>query len=388
MNKKLLAVAIGAALSAPMLAQADVKVTGTLNVSADYLDTRTYAGTDTYKVWNVSSNASFFKIEASEDLGGGMKGIAAIQEFVRMDNTAGSNAAATSLYNYTWYRYVNNKNTNRLFDGEAYLGLSAGFGTVLLGSLDSPAKKLGRSVDLFSNQIGDSRNLDVNNNRFQNTVAYQSPKMAGVSFELQHSTNLDNSANGNNTYWWGTGSIPTQSTANSIGVKFEMGTLMVGAAYEVATPVGNYTGAGFSGGREDEKWTNLAASYGIGPAKIVALYSKHENVGQLVTPNMDKTTYGIGGSFAFGNETVKLQYYKVQDDDVLGAPTNSGDAKMIAVGYDHAFSKTFTGYVAYAQTENDANKSYSMAAGGHGDQPSTFAGESMAGLSIGAIMKF
>ena len=47
MNKKLLTLAIGAALAAPMLAQADVKIGGSVNMSVDYIDTNDTATAST-----------------------------------------------------------------------------------------------------------------------------------------------------------------------------------------------------------------------------------------------------------------------------------------------------------------------------------------------------
>ncbi len=396
MNKKLLAVAIGAALSAPMLAQADVKVSGQLHLSADYMDVMAVynATPTTAKKWNISSNASNFRVEISEDLGGGMKAVGLIQEYVRMDNLAGGNSTA-STYGGGWaanyYWYANTKNTSRLQDGEAYVGLSSGFGTVLLGSMDTPAKKIGRLGDFFGNQIGDSRNLDVNNTRAQNSIVYTSPTFAGVTVSAHHSTNLDNSLYGLDPYWSsqaGTGSPFSISDAalNSISVTYKGGPVTVGAAYEIMLPIGYR-----SQGADDETWTTLAASFDVGPATIKATFQQHANVGMVLSPaaTTDKQTIGLGASMKLGaNGKVKAQYFQVTD--TVTATADAG-AKMIAVGYDHSFSKTFTGYVAVAQTDNDTTKRYSMAGGGHGDAPVRNAvvnGEGMSGLSLGMILNF
>jgi predicted porin len=395
MNKKLLTIAIGAALAAPMLAQAEVKISGQMHMSADLMDVMsTYSANETSKEWNVSSNSSFFKIEVNEDLGGGMKAIGVFQEYLRMDNTAGGNTTAsanTGGWTGNYYWYASTKNTSRLYDGEAYLGLSSGFGTVLLGSMDTPAKKTGRLGDFFGNQIGDSRNLDVNNTRAQNSVSYTSPTFAGVTIVLHHSTNLDNSLGGVDPYFSSQsgGTAPFSASdkkLNSLGVTYKGGPVTVGLAREIVIPIG-YLGQG----PDDETWTNLAASFDVGPATIKAFYQMHENVASAFPSNMDKSTMGVGAALKFGNSKVKAQYYQVSDEDTLAPDTNSGDAKMIAVGYDYSFSKTFTGYVAYAQTENDTNKRYSMATGGHGDAPfrgANLNGETMNGLSLGAILNF
>lgn len=379
MNKKLLTLAISAAIAAPMMAQADVKISGQFHLSADYLDSRDYLGTSYEKTWNVSSNSSNFKIEVNEDLGGGFKAIGLLQEYVRMDHTAGANTGGypdLSTYNYL----ANTKNTSRLYDGEAYIGLASGFGTVVLGAVDTPAKKNGAAADLFRNQIGDNRNMDVANNRIQNTVAYISPTFVGLTVTLAHSTNLDNSAVGSNENWWGTGTVATTARANAASVVYKGGPLMVGAAIDILVPVGY-----LMSGVDEEKWTNLAAGFDVGPATIKAFYQQHDNVAMAGTT--DKTTMGIGAAVKLGDKhKVKAQFYQIEDDSTNNA--NDGEASLIALGYDYAFSKTFTGYVAYAQSSNDTNKAYSMAGGGHGDAPNTFAGEDMNGLSFGAMLNF
>ena len=76
MNKKLLAVAIGAALAAPMYAaNAAVTVGGQAHISADYVDTfavttGTTLNANSTKQWNISSNVSNIFFKAEEDLGG------------------------------------------------------------------------------------------------------------------------------------------------------------------------------------------------------------------------------------------------------------------------------------------------------------------------------
>lgn len=352
MNKKLLAVAIGAALSAPMLAQADVKVGGTFNVSMDYLDTSDGV-TPTpsyYKQWNVSSNSSFIKIDVSEDLSGGMKAYASLQEFFRLDNTG---ATITDSGKDT-------ATVNRMTDGIAYVGLQTSFGSLQAGAQDSMAKTNGGAYDLFRNSLGDSRNLGVNNNRVQNVVAYVSPTFAGVTAVAGKSTNVDNTVAG-----------PGSVEATTVLVKYAGGPVTVGVAMDSLNNA------------IDTQTINLGASFAIASAKINAFYQKVEN---LAIANDEQTTMGIGASFTTGNHTMKAQYYTVTDATAAGVET---DAKMIALGYDYAFSKTFKGYVVIAQTEDGTGGSdYGMAAGGHGDQPAVIGGETMNGVGIGAIINF
>ena len=81
MNRKLLATAIAAALMAPVAAMADVQITGTVNVSWDYIsadDTlnNPFFGPlpmdNTNYIADGNSNIVF---KGSEDLGNGLKAI-------------------------------------------------------------------------------------------------------------------------------------------------------------------------------------------------------------------------------------------------------------------------------------------------------------------------
>jgi predicted porin len=391
MNKKLLAVAVGAALSAPMLAQAAVTVGGQAHMSADYVDTfdatapaATTVGTNSRKVWNISSNVSNIFVKGEEDLGGGMKGVFFLQQYFRLDDNGGATQSSVT-------------SSNRMHDAPAYAGLSTGFGTVLLGNQDSPTKLNNRAVDLFNNQIGDTRNVGMDNTRMQNSASYVTPTFAGVTVGAFHSTNLDNlisSSSSQTVTSVGTGAtnVPGSKTADELGVKFEQGPLAIGFAYGQAVNRG--AGANVASTTygtlpyADQKIMNLGASFKIGPARIVGAYQDNKAVGNQ--DGVDQTAYSLGGAFTFGNETIKAQYASVTRK-AAGTVLVDVSSKVMAVGYDHAFSKTFTGYAAYAKSSNDngAGGTTSMAGGGgHGDTPNVATGQDQSGLSVGFIFNF
>lgn len=407
MNKKLLAVAIGAALTAPMYAaHAAVTVGGQAHVSADYVDTfepatpgSTVLTSNSKKLWNISSNVSNIFFKADEDLGGGMKGVFFLQEYFRLDNNGGTTAT---------YPYFG----NRIFDAPAYAGLSSSFGTVLLGNQDGPVKMTGRYVDLFNNQIGDSRNAGADNTRFQNSITYTTPTFfGGLSGVLAHATNLDNviASTGAGTDVAVGGPTPPiipvpvalggSISGDAVGVKWDQGPLMVAAAYHQAI----MHASGLPATYADNKVMDLSASFKFGAARIVGFYQQAKNVlnTNFASPTvgtfvdgLDKDTYGIGASFTFGGtETIKAQYYNVTNKAPGKTDINS---QVYALGYDHAFSKTFTGYLAVAASSNDSSTATSAGGnnvsmsggGGHGDAVPVAAGQSQSGLSLGIIYNF
>jgi predicted porin len=387
MNKKLLAVAIGAALAAPMYAQAAVTVGGQAHVSADYVDTLDApASIHNTKVWNVSSNVTNIFIKADEDLGSGMKAIFFLQEYFRLDDNAGATQTGSTGTAATANPSVGYG--TRMHDAPAYVGLSSNAGTILLGNQDTLTKLANRSVDLFNNAIGDTRNLGMDNTRFQNSVSYTSPTMGGVTLAWQHSTNVDNgvvtplatSANG----FTGTTTNTAQNYGDVFAVKFAQGPVVVNGAYmrldnRLSTSAAYYT----------NQVTDLSASVKAGPARIVAAYQKNNNASNAV--GVQTGIWSLGAALTFGNETVKGQFSSLNADTAASVGRNS---TLWSIGYDHAFSKTFTGYAAFAVADNDSGATKGMAGGGgHGDSPAVSTstaegGPQQNGVSLGVIYSF
>ena len=358
MNKKLLIGAVSAALVVgAAVAQADVKVGGTADMSYDSIKgCSTTACTENSTNQDVSSNASNITIDASDDLGNGLKGMFHITEFVRLDNNNGGNGA--------------------LSGGNSYLGLGGDWGSVSAGNHDSGGKVNGRAFDLFGNHIGDSRNADVAPSRVANLIWYATPTISGFSGFVAHSTGTSNS----------TPTYDNTTSADSLFAQYKEGPIHVGIGYDKLKFNGTTTGSG-------DKYQNIGGSY-MFPTNttVILFYQKHDNVGGNSDFSVKTSGFGLAQKFE-GNNTVKLQYYSAKLED-SSAGGGSGKDKLYAIGVDHGFSKTFTGYVAYAKAKNDSNCTnadgtcMSMAGGGHGDNPGTADGQDMTGFSVGAIYKF
>lgn len=355
MNKKLLIGAVSAALVVgTAIAQADVKVGGTADMSFDSIKGCQLPGagcTSNSTNSDVSSNASNITVDASDDLGNGLKGMFHMTEFVRLDN--------------------NNSGNGALSGGNSYLGLGGDWGSVNIGNHDSGGKTNGRAFDLFGNHIGDSRNADVAPSRVANLLWYATPNISGFSGFLAYSTGVDN----------GTPTYDNTTSANSLFAQYKEGPIHVGIGYDKLKLNGTVTGDG-------DKWTNIGGSY-MFPSNttVILFYQKHDNVALDSDVSIKTTGIGVAQKFE-GNNTVKAQYYEAKLDNGSG----NVKPKLYAIGFDHGFSKTFTGYVAYAKSKNETNGAYqstmSMAGGGHGDNPGTAPGEDMTGFSVGAKYSF
>ncbi len=375
MNKKLLTVAIGAALAAgPMLvsatAQADVKVYGKLHMSVDYVDgkgagdatTSSGSAATSRKHMAVSNNSSRWGIDVSEKLGGGMTAIGKLESDIDASGETSS------------------QNTRN-----RYVGLSGGFGTILAGVHDTPFKDIRSAVELFPEYVGDMRNLlssggngslgwDLRN---PNSVVYTTPNFSGVTARYAYSADTTAVA----------GTEDNRRRADSIGVTYASGPLYVAGAYET-----HRFNTIADGGNPTEKAYRLGASYNFGSFKVVALYQDMQDLGGTASgaSKVKRKGWALGGAYTAGNNVFKLQYVNANALSNFSAGT-SGDntgAKMWAIGWDHLFSKTVKAYVAYAKTDNDSAATFQVNQVGHGDAIATTAGSDPQAWSVGMIMDF
>lgn len=350
MNKKLLAVAVGATLAASAgAAMAEVTVYGMAHVSVDYVDVDLTAPAEVTNPLNVSDNSSRFGIKAKEDLGGGWAGLAQFEIFV--DNTESN---------------VVNANRNN------YVGIEQkSVGKLLLGRMDSAVKDVGGLADLFyREQLGEARaitqgptsttggNADARNNE---SVTFDSAKFGPVDFKVQ---------------WVGNDSLTNTNTGLNANVIGYFGKVKAGLAYYKT----ENTGVNTDGYR-------LAVNAPIGPVTVVALYQQLNGIAGV--NGADRAAYGIGAAFKFGNNTVKAQYYLADSLDNAAPGTENG-ANQLSVGYDYNFSKKTVVYVSYAMLSNDANTSaWGIGGNGHGETYSpTVNGGDASGFSIGTRMSF
>ncbi len=369
MQKKLIALAVAGMFAAPaaFAATANVDVGGYLNFSVDYLD----ADMDEYDGnINVSSNASNIYFKGSEDLGGGMKAFWQIQTYFSAGATGNTDTSFGA-------------NADGVSSGNTFVGLESGFGKVALGKMEAPVKLLSRKVDLFGNQIGDSRNLTNKGMDMQpeaggfdlrpnNVIAYTTPNMTGFSATAAYVTNISSGAASEDS------GSNSDVDAWSIAGMYENGPLYVGLGYQV------HNWSDKISSQDDENIWRLSASYKISDLRLVALYQREGNLNTGCCGGDDRTVWGLGAAYNMGAITLKGQYYnagETADDDHTGAD-------MWAVGVDYALSKRTMLQFAYASTDNDSDANYSAFGGGHGDNPGTTDGGNPSGFSIGVVHSF
>jgi len=378
MNKKLLTLAVGAALgAAPMIAaQAAVTVYGVAHLSVDSLDNgNTAVSPAGSSILTLSSNSSYIGFKADEDLGDGMKALFGAELQLGLDNN-GNTLTGTQ---------TNNGST--LFNRNVFVGLQGGFGTVRLGNYDDIVKQIGRKVDLFySEQIGESRTLTRQSNtmdeRMANSFNYETPSFGGFKVVLNYG--MANTTNDAGT----TATAPV--TQYAVGAAYEHGPLFVGLAYKTI----DYSNVS-TAGVESPSGIRASVSYTLGDLQLVGLYQTNTAIGGV--NGADDNVYGLGLGYTIGGKhRIKGQYYAASAQDYNTA-TSANGATMYAIGYDFMMSKTTTVYVTYAAVSNDGTATtggtYSIVGAGHANpQDATYtattAGNDPSGFSFGMRMAF
>ncbi|MFP4062809.1 MAG: porin [Halochromatium sp.] len=214
MQKKLLTLAVAAAMAAPAAAIAEATLYGKLNMSIDYADVDNAYGIDAnddnsgavyvtpdgnlappdtiyldangnpiirdgedFKGWGISregdfipgsSRASRLGVKGSEDLGNGLKAIYQVELGLNLsaadDNiTSGGNKGIS-------YR-------------NSFVGLAGDWGTAFVGRHDTPLKISTGKLDQFGDTMADyNGTVGFHDIRADNVIAYISPNVSGFSF--------------------------------------------------------------------------------------------------------------------------------------------------------------------------------------------------------------
>ena len=206
-----------------------------------------------------------------------------------------------------------------------FVGVSGGFGTVVIGRHDTPYKLATTKYNVFADTIADyaATRLDgvsliTGHSRADNAIAYISPNMGGLSFSGALVTSMDQ--------------LDAGKTVDAISLAggYANGPLTVDAAWEKISDGTN---------PEDRKAWKLGAGYSFGAAKIGAIYED-------VSDDADRDSLYLVGSFSMGAIVLKGQYGKVD----LGA----ADPKAWALGADYNLSKRTTVFAVYGNGDNDA----------------------------------
>lgn len=346
MKKTLAALAVLGAF-AGSAAAADVTLYGVVDYGFlyNYTDKQAADGTsaddNTLRLQSGVDAGSRWGIKGVEDLGNGLK--------VGFQLESGFNADDGTLSKY-------NEKQNRIFGRQATLSVYSDFGTLTFGRMGALSSAAGTYDVVYS--IGDAFDGGDNDvfglygaSRYDNTVAYQSPKFAGLQVTAMYSFKQDSNNLGAAEFSGDEGDFSSSKRYAGVALTGEYGPAQFVAAYELTKYGSNGTQ------RELDKDANvffLGGNYDFGVAKVFAM-GQYFN-GLTTAPTLDDTlvsatgaTDGVKGfGFNVGTQvpaaggliTVGGYYSNFEQDGVVaGKEKHEGDYYGLAARYEYDLSK-------------------------------------------------
>lgn len=361
MKKKIIALAVTAAVSGAAFAQSNVTIYGNIDMGMMYRNGASGAVSNSRSQVDLQSlsSESYLGFKGVEDLGNGMKAVFDLQYVITPDMNTGLGSSYTAGAG--------------LGKGHQYVGLTGGFGTVVAGQLDGIRYGLFGKYNPFGNSsVGNFSSMTTQYDRASNAVAYISPSFSGFTLVLAHATNTQ-AAEGTLCglhYALTCGGNRGDDRLFSADLNFTKGPLSIDLDYETTTAVGLDNSRLYV--------ADLGASYDFGVVKIGALYDVIKGdqnsliggnvLGPALDPGLaagqkyDKRNWFVGATVPFGKAKFLAAYGHVSNKTL-----SSADASKWSIGARYAMSKRTELYVDYAYIDNDRNASYLMNPMGNSD---------------------
>lgn len=360
MQKKIIALAIAAAFSAPAFADTTVygvvdAVVANVSASGTQSDTLMMSG---------GLAGSRLGVKSSEDLGSGMKASVVLEYALDVAKSAAPTAARQQM-----------------------LALSGDFGTVAAGYLQTTGYDFSRFDPTAGSLVTPLGNITAANSsqflvgnaaalkRASRALAYISPEMGGVTVALNYSTDA---AGGTGNLGKADGTTG-KTTAGLASVNYAQGP--VAAAVVVARYMDTTAGATVTGDNE----TAVGASYDLEMAKLFATYQVNKADGVSET----NKALSIGATVPVtAAGTAVVSYAKAtMDRDNLAAGDHNASGFTLA--WLQSMSKTTTAYAAYSSMgQGDATKAYSVGGNAIGGAAALANGTGSSMIAVGLNKKF
>jgi predicted porin len=299
MNKTLIVAAVSALAATGALAQSSVTVYGRLNTSLEEQKNINANGSQSV----MQNNASRLGFKGVEDLGGGLK--------------------AEFLLEHRFNSDTGTQTGGAFWAGDAYVGLSGGFGAVKLGRLTSAAYYATADyISMHNHDTGTSEDklytyLGVNTN----SIAYTTPSLGGFTAEV--SMSAAEGPNKNNKVF-------------GLGVNGAVGKLQLGFGYEK------------NDGDKDNQFA-IRGLYEMGALTLGAYYQRSD-----VAVVGTRDAYRVSAMYAMGASEFHVNLGMADD----WSNVNNSDATQYTLGYNYNLSKRTKVYGFYTVVDNGAGLTY------------------------------
>lgn len=359
MQKKIIALAIASALTAPaaFADTSNVTVYGLLNADFEQVKSSNVGAGVANSLNRVSSNASRFGIKGTEDLGDGMK----------------------ALYQYEVQMDLNGNAGNGLGNGtrNSHVGLQGNFGTAFLGIWDTPYKVSRNKLELFDNTtfasainvMGRTGSAGVNfNNRLANSVQYWTPNLSGFQAKVAYGTDNAKTA----------GVAGTNKSVVSLNATYENDMFYAAYGYESFKDLTLATNVTTANNKSDGN--RLVGAYKFDQGFVGLTYEKL--TGTTVGVSASRTAWELAGKYTMGASNIGLSYVSAGN---LGATAASG-AKQMSLRYGYNFSKRTELFAMYTDLKNDTAANYNLSGGT--TVTGSVAGAKLSGFGAGLVHTF
>lgn len=315
MKRKLLPLAIGAAIAMPGVALAEPTVYGKVNVSLEANDADNGNDLDDSK-FELNSNASRLGVKGKEKISDNFSAIYKLEYEVAVDD-------GKDVF----------KQRN------IYGGFKGGFGTVQAGNFDTPTKTAQKKIDMFNNLSGDIKNYLVGENRSSNLIQYTTPDMGPISAKLAIQPGEETEESSGDDARDGIGDGISASVAFdqdgiyvALAADSEMKSKLVYAGDDASALMDGF---------------RLVAQADIDIFTIGFLYQAFEasdgdnaiSVAGTDLTDVEQEGFVLSGAVKVGDGKIKAQYGQSTTEGKVGDESGEGDADQFAVGYDHKLSK-------------------------------------------------
>ena len=352
MQKKIIALAIAAAFSAP--AFADTNVYGLVDVAVAHVSADGQQS-DT-QVISGGLSTSRLGVKNVEDLGNGIKSLVVLEYKV--------DAAVNSA-------------SNNFSARQQMVGLTGDFGTAVGGYLQTAGYDWAVKYNpVEGSTVSPLGNLTTGKfligsvaigARAQRALAYISPNLSGATVAVNYTTGLDGATEFAQN---ATQPVQNKSSAYLLSVDYAgVQNLDIGFVYAHATIGTGFAGLGsFAGGTPipAATWASetstlspteyaLGASYDFGVAKLFATYQNFKTgTNNLISQSVSNKAESISAVIPAGPGAVALSYAKNSIDSQIG---NNLGASGETAAYLWNLSKDDTVYFAYSKMSQDSGTS-------------------------------
>jgi predicted porin len=351
MNKKLLAMAVSAAMFAPVAAQADVTVYGRVQVeySVEDLDC---TGCDSVQAVDDNGGQSRIGIKFSEKLGDGLTAFGKAEFRIDpADNSSGGTNGTAS----------NGAVSGALGQRDAHVGLKSSWGSIAAGSFNAPYKTAGgvkwdpwTATHLQARRAGGmsgGTGIGGHNGFMRNAIMYHTPMVNGFGAAFAIAPDETNAG--------GTENVDDGDNDYSVAVSYKNGPWHAIFAHNRNNNPGT---------QDDEKLTKVGLQWKNGAWTLAGQYEDINDADRSSGNNTPGTVVGGSDDYApaSGSDAnilwLNVQYkagnniftasYGNTDQDGVGAG-NDPEYDMWTVGVIHKFSKKTRIFGGYSQTDGD-----------------------------------